>query len=230
MCSNSLIYQTAPSGSCWSPGQIFTQLSFSRPLPFPRSDTNATPVPLCPQKFNNAAVLMCLFALFPWARWLLASLNIGWDNLWISISLFSSISARGRAPLCTQLPSLIHFAFWSRSSSAAVILVEDDGQRQFALSSRPCPTSPVVKIWTLFKEAAVVWHSQWQVLYKHLGWLYSCLSPPGRDAVTASQRSVCDELKMSEEMHLIFSLWPVKAPLICACGFSLPCEMYLAPC
>ncbi len=88
MCRNSQVYQTAPSGPCWSSSRIFTQLSVSRPLPFSHSDRNSPSVPLYPQKFNNAALIMYLCALLPWAHWLLASLNIGQDNLGISISLF----------------------------------------------------------------------------------------------------------------------------------------------
>lgn len=120
MCRNSQVYQTAPSGPCWISSRIFTRLSVSRPLPFSLSDRNS---PSVPQKFNNAAVIMYLFALFPWARWLLASLNIEQDNLWISISLCDR-SLYKAIPSSVLTAPLIHFTFWSCTSSSAMCFVK----------------------------------------------------------------------------------------------------------
>lgn len=84
------------------------------------SDRNS---PSVPQKFNNAAVIMYLFALFPWARWLLASLNIEQDNLWISISLCDR-SLYKAIPSSVLTAPLIHFTFWSCTSSSAMCFVK----------------------------------------------------------------------------------------------------------
>lgn len=95
-----------------------SSVSQDPPSHFSLLDRNS--VPLHSQKFNNAAVIMYLFALFPWAHWLLASLNIGQDNLWISIRLFLSVFIQS----WHSLPSLIHFTFWFCTSSSAMCSVK----------------------------------------------------------------------------------------------------------
>lgn len=79
------------------------------------------------------------------------------------------------------------------------------------------------------QEAAVRLASQWQELHKHLRWVYSsCLSMATR------WLSVCVQFVTRENVRgdayvYIFSLWQVKAPLMRACGFNLPCTIYIVP-
>lgn len=114
---------------------------YSRPVPFTLSDRNSTSVPLYPQKFNNAAVIMYLFALFPWARWLLASLNIRQDNLWISICWFYR-SLYEAVPSCV-LTALLNSFYFLVLRVLCHGFAEVDSSCHFAFFSQPC--SPLWK-------------------------------------------------------------------------------------
>lgn len=138
--------------------------------------------------------------------------------------------------LCTRpysalyaLLSLIQFTFWSCISSSTVCFVtitSSASVRSFCILTSQTFYPP--KVFAVIRAKSA---SQSRVLHKHLSQVSSCLSLPPHDATIECPLWFVETPPFwGDTCVFVISLWQVTVPAICACGFSPPCHICLAPC
>lgn len=138
---------------------------------------------------------MYLFALSPWACWLLASLNIVLDNYHISVFYWSLHNA------LHTLPSITHFTFCSCTSSSPVCFVK----MSTSVSSHFPPryrhlSGRFNQPWSKNKDSGWLHGDKW------LRWEYSCPRAGCHD-----RENVCRDVHMFSSSHCARFLWVYSA-------------------